>query len=192
MTKRKIMTRREAARRGLSRYFTKPCRAGHTCGRYTISAKCIECLRLYNAKPAARKRRARYETTPACQRIRKRYRQSPAGIASNRRGLARYNKTPKGREAMWRYRQSPKGHERDRRFKQSPKGREHERQQSQTPKGRDKVWRRNHSAKGIEYRRKWGLDRRLKRIEAAYNAKPTLANWTRLQNLYARRRRDGR
>lgn len=40
----KIVTRMEAAKAGLNRYFTgKPCRYGHLSERYVLNGTCVEC-----------------------------------------------------------------------------------------------------------------------------------------------------
>lgn len=40
----KIVTRMEAAKSGLNRFFTgKPCRNGHIAERYVINGTCVEC-----------------------------------------------------------------------------------------------------------------------------------------------------
>lgn len=135
----KIITRSAAKAAGLKIYYMRPCKVGHICGRYSASAKCIECLRLYNATPAARNRRAAYRLTPKCRAIEKGYAQSEAGRVSQRRRFARYMKTPKGQETLRRWVQSPKGQESIRaathRYDQSPKGRD--RRYNETPKARE-------------------------------------------------------
>jgi len=70
VTKRKptIVTRQEAARRGLLRYFTgKPCKRGHVVERFVSTATCIECglisSRHYQRTPKGHASRRRYKLT---------------------------------------------------------------------------------------------------------------------------------
>lgn len=52
-----IVTRAEAIRAGVPRYFTgKPCKSGHIAERYTLKGSCVECHEGY-----LRAERARYQ-----------------------------------------------------------------------------------------------------------------------------------
>ena len=43
-----IISRKEAKRQGLKRYFTgKPCNSGHTCERYSSNGQCVDCCNDY-------------------------------------------------------------------------------------------------------------------------------------------------
>jgi hypothetical protein len=47
----KTITRMEAARKGLMRYFTgKPCAHGHIAERYVVSMACLQCNKVRVAK----------------------------------------------------------------------------------------------------------------------------------------------
>ena len=97
---RKI-NRAAAKARGLSRYFTgKLCARGHRCERFTLTANCVECKRLSDA----------------------RYQRSPKGREAQREAQRRYSQTPLGRERTWRYNQSWKRQEARQRYEDSPKG----------------------------------------------------------------------
>ena len=63
---KRIITRAEAERRGLNRYFTgEPCRYGHVCERYVKREWCVECARAGN-KPEIRVIR-KYFTGKPCE-----------------------------------------------------------------------------------------------------------------------------
>jgi hypothetical protein len=91
--------------------------------------------------------------------------------------MRRYDESPKGRDKKWRYNQSPKGREAQRRISNSTRRRETLR-----------AYQRSHPEYAREYRRR----ERLQHVQAIYDALPSQANWRRLQNLIARRTRDGR
>jgi hypothetical protein len=181
MSKRpKIITRKVALKRGLTRYFTgKPCKRGHISERKTCDWTCLMCKRLQKAE---------YDRTP-----------------KGRERMWRANHSPKGRERTWRFTHSPKGRETARRANHSPKGRERTWRSNHSPKGRERKWRFAHSPKRREYKREYcrtpeyrtkrnvrRRERRLDRLEAEYKADTTQANYNRWMNLIARRRRDGR
>lgn len=167
---RKI-TRKAALAAGLKHYYTGPCAEGHRCGRYAISAKCVECLRRYNATSAARKRRKRYETTPRCRRYRKRYGKSPAGIAASRRGQANYRRNHPARSAdqLWRWRNSPKGQEWHRRY-------------NQTARRQDQRWHCE-QRRGTRVARRWSSLTQAKRDQ--YNAQRRRKHLAEVQADYA-------
>jgi len=59
----KIITRKEALKRGLTRYFTgKPCKHGHMVERYTKSSNCVVCR--------SQTRKAQYDKDPERERQR--------------------------------------------------------------------------------------------------------------------------
>src|SRR6266566_2309359 len=105
--RRKVISRADAKRRGLTRYFTgRPCKRGHVCERRVYNWECLECY----------------------QAVVRRWQRRPRGRALRAQTVARYQKTPKGQRAVRRYRESPKGlekrRERDRRYRNNPKNRD--------------------------------------------------------------------
>jgi hypothetical protein len=96
--------------------------------------------------------------------------------------VLRRNSYPNVQENKWRYSQTAKGRETFRRYQQSSMGHETKRRYRQSPTGHETS--RCYSARRRELY--------IEKVEAAYNASPTVANWNRLQNLIARRMRDGR
>lgn len=57
-----IVTRQEAIKNGLGRYFTgKPCKRGHLCERYTSAKHCIKCDYEKNKSEKGKARRKKYE-----------------------------------------------------------------------------------------------------------------------------------
>jgi hypothetical protein len=189
----KKVTRKMAKAKGLTRYFTGgPCKRGHLCERQTGSHKCIECKRITDG---------RYSHSQKRQACLRRYNHSEKRHIVSRR----YQQSPKGKETERRARRSPFGRDTRWRLNHSPKGRERVRRQNNSIKGQDAKWRYNNSEKGQEYQRNYQraygrllrVQTRLRayhleRIEATYRDNPTETNWTRLQNIYARRHRDGR
>lgn len=134
----------------------------------------------------------------------RRYHQSTKGRASLRRwrkanpeklraSKRRYDQSPKGRASQWRADHSPNGVERHRRFRDSPKARVNRERYEQTPRGIEKRWRRQqrylqnrrgHYPPSTAASRQRNADqwraRHLKRVQAEYNAMPTVHNYSRL------------
>jgi hypothetical protein len=159
----KIISRKMAIARGLTRYFTRePCTRGHVCERFVCDGRCVECNRLNQRSPTIRAARRRY------------------------------SQTPKGRAARWRADHYPKGAERRRRYDQSPKGRDRHFRYFSSDRNRERQRGYQSTAKRLAWRRGRDREHFLKKIEAAYKANPTQVNYTRLMNLIARRHRDGR
>jgi hypothetical protein len=162
---RKI-SRKLARVRGLTRYFTgKTCKRGHVAERMTCNSHCTECLLLRQ--------------------------RSPRGREWHRKACRTYGHTPKGRETVWRYTQTERGREKGRRFARTPKGREGKRRNRLPGTRSYETQRRYMAGPQRAWRNEYYRKRRLEKIEAEYRAHPTQQNWTRVQNLIARRIRDG-
>jgi hypothetical protein len=166
----KRITRKAAKARGLARYFTgRPCKRGHRAERLVSNATCNECARAkrhrYNISPRGRRHRQRYQQSERYREYRRRHRRGAVG--------ERERSMPLYRERQWHYRNSPKGHETKRRWRRL---------------GCERPQRRKWDPRSNVHRRALHLER----VEAIYRDNPTAANWTRLQNLYARRHRAGR
>jgi hypothetical protein len=165
--KPKIITRKAALARGLSRYYTgKPCKNGHVVERRTRNETCLACELDYQ----------------------RRYEQSPKGHETQHR----YNQSPKGHETQYRYRQSPKGHETQHRYDQSPKGLERRFRANRSPKSQERKLRYQQSPKGRARINDRARERRLERVTEQARHSGLQQDQERMLSLIARRWRDGR
>ena len=131
----KIITRKEAIARKLTRYTGKPCCRGHFGERYTANGRCVECQRLDGLTASYKDNRKRWRKGPKQQERERQYRSSPLGIEATRRN----NNNPITADRKRRYKDSPKGIEAKKRELSKPESREYHR----------------------EYLRDWRLDRSL-------------------------------
>lgn len=105
-----IISRADASRAGLKRYFTgKLCRSGKHVAEHYVSGGCAECMAARNATPKGRAARAAWAASAKGKATLAAYSASPAGRASDARRLANPEKRAKIYERNAAYRASLEG-----------------------------------------------------------------------------------
>jgi hypothetical protein len=147
-----IVTRKEAIRRGLVRYFTgKPCKHGHCAERNTNDRICHECKVVYEAKPErAEQRKAQqreYHKTPGRQLQQRLKMLSPEYKA----WAAEYQASPQGKITKSKYRMSIKGKEAEKAYNDLQKSRDARTtyRLSSEGKAKEKAWRASPEGKAV-------------------------------------------
>ena len=179
--KHKKISRPEAKRLGLTRYFTgKPCKRGHVVERQVYNHSCVACLALADKSPAGKARHSRYVRSGKAAATRKRWRNTSSGRKKYSAVRRRYRYSPKGQDTIWRRNRSTNFAECCRRWRESPLGAESRWRYNQSPKGHERAREHQRTSRARELKNAGKRRRRLAQVRTEYLAHPTQHNYNRL------------